>query len=104
MEYYIVNVTTGKIVKETNSVFDGESFILSLEELDKKKGIYKKDSYILKKKDFCYIQKKYNMGIKQISDRFMIPYRTVQNWSDGCRRCSDYIVFMMDEILSNSKI
>lgn len=46
------------------------------------------------------IIKRYNMNVKQISDRFGIPYRTVQNWSAGYRECPAYIISMMDEILS----
>lgn len=42
---------------------------------------------------------KYRYNIKQLSDRFSIPYRTVQNWASGQRECADYIVKMMDEIL-----
>lgn len=42
---------------------------------------------------------KYRYNIKQLSDRFNIPYRTVQNWASGQRECADYIVGMMDEIL-----
>lgn len=46
------------------------------------------------------IKEKYNMTLKQISDRFDIPYRTVQNWNAGVRECPKYIIKMMDEILS----
>lgn len=44
----------------------------------------------------------YNMNMKQLSDRFGIPYRTVQNWcADGNnkRTCPDYVLKMMIEIL-----
>ena len=40
-----------------------------------------------------------NMTIKQISDRFNIPYRTVQNWSNGTRVAPQYVLDMMAEIL-----
>lgn len=49
------------------------------------------------------LMQKYGMSIKDISDRFDIPYRTVQNWctdSKSHRECPKYIVKMMDEILS----
>lgn len=47
--------------------------------------------------------KKYNYSIKGISERFGIPYRTVQNWSSGQRDCAEYIIKMMDEILAKEK-
>lgn len=50
---------------------------------------------------FSMLLNKHHMNIKQISDRFKIPYRTVQNWSAGYRECPSYIIRMMDEILSN---
>ena len=46
------------------------------------------------------LMNKYRYNIKQLSDRFNIPYRTVQNWASGQRECAEYIVKMMDEILS----
>lgn len=42
---------------------------------------------------------KYRYNMKQLSDRFGIPYRTIQNWVGGQRECADYIINMMDEIL-----
>lgn len=49
------------------------------------------------------LMKKYNMTIKQISVRFDIPYRTVQNWAGEKRECPKYIIKMMDEILQKNK-
>lgn len=37
-------------------------------------------------------------GIKAVSDRFEIPYRTVQNWSDGTRTPPNYVYRMIVEI------
>ena len=39
------------------------------------------------------------MNIKQLSDRFDVPYRTMQNWVNGVRTCPPYIPSMMLEIL-----
>lgn len=50
--------------------------------------------------NFNNLMTKYKMNIKQLSDRFDIPYRTVQNWASGQRECAEYIIKMMDEILS----
>lgn len=43
----------------------------------------------------------YGLTLRQISDRFSIPYRTVQNWNSEQRECPKYILKMMCEILSN---
>lgn len=54
--------------------------------------------------DINYLKEKYNINNKQISDRFNIPYRTVQNWASGQRECSEYIVKMMEEIIKGEKM
>ncbi len=35
------------------------------------------------------------MSLKQFSDYFGIPYRTVQNWDAEIRNCPDYLVELM---------
>ena len=52
--------------------------------------------------NFNQLREKYGLTIKYISDRFNIPYRTVQNWAGGQRECPSYIIGMMDEILSQN--
>lgn len=37
-------------------------------------------------------------GIKAVADRFEIPYRTVQNWSDGVRTPPTYVAKMIFEV------
>lgn len=52
------------------------------------------------------LMKKYNLTIKQISDRFEIPYRTVQNWANegsNKRPCPSYVKKMMDELIQNDR-
>ena len=39
------------------------------------------------------------MTHKQLSDRFGIPKRTIEDWSRGARKCPDYVVNMMIELL-----
>lgn len=39
------------------------------------------------------------MTHKELSDRFGIPKRTIEDWSRGARKCPDYVVNMMSEIL-----
>ena len=43
------------------------------------------------------------MTHKQLSERFGIPKRTIEDWSRGVRKCPEYVVNMMIEILSNEK-
>lgn len=45
------------------------------------------------------ICKKYGMGQTDLSRRFDIPLRTIQNWCGEQRKPPEYIVRMMDEIL-----
>lgn len=40
---------------------------------------------------FCEILKKSGMKMTDFSLHYLIPYRTVQNWVDGSRACTDYI-------------
>ena len=53
-----------------------------------------------KEADINGIRKIFGLSIKQISNRFDIPYRTVQNWVGGQRDCPPYILKMMMEILT----
>lgn len=43
------------------------------------------------------------MTHKQLSERFGIPKRTIEDWSRGVRKCPEYVVNMMKEILSKEK-
>ena len=37
----------------------------------------------------------YQMSRREFAEYFNIPYRTVQNWELGCRRCPPYLREMM---------
>ena len=43
------------------------------------------------------------MTHKQLSNRFGIPKRTIEDWSRGARKCPDYVVRMMAELLEKDK-
>ena len=43
------------------------------------------------------------MTHKQLSERFGIPKRTIEDWSRGVRKCPEYVVNMMEEILMKEK-
>ena len=44
-----------------------------------------------------------NMTHKQLSERFGIPKRTIEDWSRGVRKCPEYVVKMMIELLEKDK-
>lgn len=49
---------------------------------------------------------KYSMSKADLSRRFHIPYRTIQNWTangPNRRECPEYITGMMDEILKKER-
>lgn len=39
------------------------------------------------------------MTHKQLSERFGIPKRTIEDWSRGARKCPEYVVKMMQELI-----
>lgn len=43
----------------------------------------------------------HGMNIKEFSDYFNIPYRTVQNWDAGVRECPEYLLELMKYKLNN---
>lgn len=43
------------------------------------------------------------MTQKQLSERFGIPRRTIEDWSRGVSKCPDYVVNMMGEILTKER-
>ena len=52
------------------------------------------------------LMRDHNITQTQLSKRFGIPYRTIQNWKalgKNRRECPDYVLRMMNEILSNEK-
>ena len=46
---------------------------------------------------------KHGLTQKALSLRFDIPLRTIENWSTGVRTPPDYLVKMMDELLTLKK-
>ena len=41
---------------------------------------------------------------RQLADRFGIPQRTLENWSNGSRQCPTYLLLLMQEALGIYKI
>ena len=44
------------------------------------------------------------MNMKQFSDYFNIPYRTIQNWDSERRQCPKYLLELMEYKLDNEKV
>lgn len=43
------------------------------------------------------------LGIKDLSERFAIPYRTVQNWYDGNRECAGWIRLLLHDAIDSGE-
>lgn len=41
------------------------------------------------------LREKSGMNLTEFSKYFNIPYRTVQNWELGSRKCPDYLIELM---------
>ena len=87
-------------IKGHESYEDGQTWMVG--NFDYKSSIARIENgkKMLLKKSFKKLCAKHNMNLKQVSDRFNIPYRTVQNWASGQRECAEYIIDMIDEILT----
>lgn len=48
------------------------------------------------------IAAKYNMSVRAIGRRFDIPMPTVESWSAGTRQPPEYVLKMIDELLSQT--
>ena len=46
---------------------------------------------------------KHNLKIIDISKRFEIPYRTVQNWKRGEREAPEYVIKLIDRVIELEK-
>lgn len=58
----------------------------------------------MNKMDIQEFIKTSGMTHKQLSERFGIPKRTIEDWSRGVRKCPEYVVNMMVELLERDKI
>lgn len=47
--------------------------------------------------------KRYSLSQTELAKRFEIPLRTVQDWHGGRRKAPDYVVNMIDRLLSLEK-
>lgn len=44
------------------------------------------------------------MNLRQFSEYFSIPYRTIQNWELGLRNCPDYLLALMEYKLKKERV
>lgn len=51
--------------------------------------------------NFKEIRELSGMNLKQFSEYFNIPYRTVQNWDLGLRQCPEYVLELIYYKLNN---
>lgn len=51
--------------------------------------------------EFKEIREQSGMNLKQFSEYFHIPYRTVQNWDLGLRQCPEYVIDLISYKLNN---
>lgn len=54
--------------------------------------------------EFKDILKQSGMNMKQYSEYFKIPYRTVQDWKSGVRKCPAYLLELMEYKLKKEKV
>lgn len=52
---------------------------------------------------FKELRQQTGMNLKQFSEYFDIPYRTIQNWEAGIRQCPEYLLKLMQYKLENEK-
>ena len=53
---------------------------------------------------FKELREQSGMGLKQFSEYFDIPYRTIQNWNAGITACPEYMMSLFTYKLSNEGV
>lgn len=54
--------------------------------------------------EIAQICERYGLNLTELSKRFGIPYRTVQDWHAGRRTPPDYVISMIIEILDRQMV
>lgn len=52
---------------------------------------------------FKDLRQRSGMNLTQFSEYFHIPYRTIQHWEAGTRKCPEYLLELMQYKLNNEK-
>lgn len=53
---------------------------------------------------FKELRERSKMSRSQFAEYFEIPYRTIQNWEIGERKCPEYLLKLMEYKLKNEKM
>ena len=53
--------------------------------------------------DIKTLREKYNLSRKQFSEMFEIPYRTLQDWELGNRKCPEYLLKLIEYKLQKER-
>lgn len=98
MKIYTANKETGMFIEGCNSVLEAIHKIKEYEATDEKEGTFEPDFYDIVDEEHSTITnfikaERINCGltIKQVSEMTGVPYRTLQNWEAGVRKCPDYV-------------
>lgn len=54
--------------------------------------------------DIKTLREKYNLSRKQFTEIFEIPYRTLQDWELGNRKCPEYLLKLIEYKLIKEQI
>ena len=57
----------------------------------------------MKVEDIKTLREKHNLSRKQFTEMFNIPYRTLQDWELGNRKCPDYLLALIEYKLEKEK-
>lgn len=57
-----------------------------------------------KKYRFRMLRIRSGMNLKQFSKYFKIPYRTIQHWDAGDRKCPEYLLELIEYKLTKEKL
>ena len=53
--------------------------------------------------DIKTLREKYNLSRKQFTEMFEIPYRTLQDWELGNRKCPEYLLKLIEYKLQKER-
>lgn len=98
MKIYTANKETGMFIEECGTILEALEKIKEYEAADEREGTFEPDFYDIVDEEHGTITSfikaeriKCGLTIKQVSEMTGVPYRTLQNWEAGVRRCPDYV-------------
>lgn len=98
MKIYTANRETGIFIEECETILEALAKIKEYEANDEKEGTFEPNFYDIVDEEHSTVTNfikaeriKCGLTIKQVSEMTGVPYRTLQNWEAGVRRCPDYV-------------